>query len=226
MVNYRFLKRILAVGEKDILSRLTFFSDMSIKNSEYLIEMLKNYQSDLNNYNSMIRDNEKASDEMDVNLRHDVTSGAISSNLMDNILLLIEKCDDIVDKTYYVSREIKRYILNHKFIDDEENIIKYTYGRFIDILNKNIEALNVVKSILNENDINAMKEHRKTIESIEEEVDNIKDSVIDFSYKSSNTVSYITFEHINTLAHKLDDMLDDCEDIADLVFTIMLSVTS
>ncbi len=226
MVNYKFLKRILAVGEKDILSRLTFFSDMGIKNSEYLIEMLKNYHSDLNSYNAMIRDDEKNSDDVDVNLRHDVTSGAISSNLMDNILLLIEKCDDIVDKTYYVSREIKRYIINHKFIDNEENIINYTYGRFIDILNKNIEALNVVKSILNESDINTMKEHRNVIESIEEYVDNIKDSVIDFSYKSSDTISYITFEHINTLAHKLDDMLDDCEDISDLVFTIMLSVTS
>ena len=31
---------------------------------------------------------------------------------------------------------------------------------------------------------------------------------------------------IDNLAHKLDDLLDDCEDISDLVFTIMLAVTS
>jgi len=39
-------------------------------------------------------------------------------------------------------------------------------------------------------------------------------------------MSYIVFEHLNTLAHKLDDLLDDCEDISDLIFTIMLAVTS
>ncbi len=188
--------------------------------------MLKNAPVDIDKYNNFIRDKEKEGDEMNINFRHEVTSGAISSSLMDNMLALIEKCDDILDKMYYSSREINRFNKNYELNKDERNIVDFSYNKFISILNNNEEALGYVKNILNETDLSRMREDRKNIEKIEENVDEIKDSIIDYIYKNSNKISYLVFEHLNTLAHKLDDLLDDCEDISDLVFTIMLSVTS
>jgi uncharacterized protein Yka (UPF0111/DUF47 family) len=226
MVNYNFLKRLLVVGEKSLLSRLSRFPEIGIESTQNLILMLKNAPVDIDKYNNFIRDKEKEGDEMNINFRHEVTSGAISSSLMDNMLALIQKCDDILDKMYYSSREINRFNKNYELNKDERNIVDFSYNKFISILNNNEEALGYVKNILNETDLSRMREDRKNIEKIEENVDEIKDSIIDYIYKNSNKISYLVFEHLNTLAHKLDDLLDDCEDISDLVFTIMLSVTS
>jgi uncharacterized protein Yka (UPF0111/DUF47 family) len=226
MVNYNFLKRILVVGEKNLLSRLSEYPLMGIENSSNLIHMLKNTPSDVETYNNSIRDIEKKGDEMDIDFRHEVTSGAISSSLMDNLLELIEKCDDILDKTYFTSRELNRFNINYTMSMDEKNIRNHAYAEFITILEENKKALDYVHNILNENDLSKMKLDRKNIEAIEEKVDEIKDNVIDFTYQNSTKMSYLVFEHLNTLAHKLDDLLDDCEDISDLVFTIMLAVTS
>jgi len=226
MVNYNFLKRLLVVGEKNILSRLSEYPLIGINSSDNLILMLKNAPSDVEKYNEIIRNNEKAGDEMDINFRHEATSGAISSSLMDNILLLIEKCDDVLDKSYYSSREINRFNINYTKNNDELNIVDYSYNKFMEILENNKKALTLVHNILNETDLSKMRDDRKNIESIEENVDEIKDNIIDYTYKNSNKISYLVFEHLNTLAHALDDLLDDCEDISDLVFTIMLSVTS
>ncbi|ARD85361.1 DUF47 family protein [Ferroplasma acidiphilum] len=226
MVNYNFLKRILVVGEKNLLSRLSQYPLMGIESSSNLIFMLKNAPSDIEKYNEIVRQIEKKGDEMDINFRHEVTSGAISSSLMGNLLDLIEKCDDILDKCYFTSREINRFNINYSMTPDEVVIKEYAYGSFIKILEANKESLEFVHSILNENDLSNMRGDRKSIEAIEEQVDEIKDNIIDYTYKNSTKMSYIVFEHLNTLAHKLDDLLDDCEDISDLIFTIMLAVTS
>ncbi len=226
MVNYNFLKRLLVVGEKNLLSRLSEYPLMGINSADNLILMLKNFPANMEKYNEIIRSNEKTGDEMDINFRHEVTSGAISSSLMDNILLLIEKCDDILDKSYYSSREINRFNVNYSRNKDELNIIDYSYNKFIEILENDKKALDFVHNILNETDLSKMRSDRKNIELIEENVDEIKDGVIDYTYKNSNKISYLVFEHLNTLAHALDDLLDDCEDISDLVFTIMLSVAN
>lgn len=226
MVNYNFLKRILVVGEKNLLSRLSQYPLMGIEASTNLIFMLKNAPSDVEKYNAIVREIEKKGDEMDINFRHEVTSGAISSSLMDNLLDLIEKCDDILDKCYFTSREINRFNINYNMTPDEVTIKKHAYEIFITILEANKKSLDFVHSILNENDLSKMREDRKSIEAIEEQVDEIKDNIIDYTYKNSTKMSYIVFEHLNTLAHKLDDLLDDCEDISDLIFTIMLAVTS
>jgi uncharacterized protein Yka (UPF0111/DUF47 family) len=226
MVNYNFLKKILVVGEKNLLSRLSEYPLMGIESSSNLILMLQNAPSDVEKYNEIIRTAEKSGDEMDIDFRHEVTSGAISSSLMDNLLSLIEKCDDILDKTYFTSREINRFNIKYKMTDQEKIIRDHAYSEFISILEANKNALNYVHNILNENDLAKMKQDRKNIEAIEEQVDEIKDNVIDYTYQNSTKMSYLVFEHLNTLAHKLDDLLDDCEDISDLVFTIMLAVTS
>ncbi len=226
MVNYNFLKRILVVGEKNLLSRLSQYPLMGIEASTNLMFMLKNAPSDVEKYNEIVRQIEKKGDEMDINFRHEVTSGAISSSLMDNLLDLIEKCDDILDKCYFTSREINRFNINYTMTSDEVLIKKHAYEIFITILEANKKSLDFVHSILNENDLSKMREDRRSIEAIEEQVDEIKDNIIDYTYKNSTKMSYIVFEHLNTLAHKLDDLLDDCEDISDLIFTIMLAVTS
>ena len=60
---------------------------------------------------------------------------------------------------------------------------------------------------------------------MEEKVDEIKDGIIDRLYRTSESISYLMFNHINSIVHTLDDLLDNCEDISDLVLNTMLSVS-
>jgi uncharacterized protein Yka (UPF0111/DUF47 family) len=67
--------------------------------------------------------------------------------------------------------------------------------------------------------------YRRQIEDKEERVDELKDEIIDELYRNSASIGYLTFSHLTDMVHKIDDLLDDCEDIADTVFTIITSLT-
>lgn len=62
------------------------------------------------------------------------------------------------------------------------------------------------------------------IKALEREGDSLKDSLLDFAYTSG--LSFKTFYHIIEAAHLADDILDGCEDSADVFMGIMLSIIS
>ena len=51
---------------------------------------------------------EKKSDEIAFKISEDITSGAISPNIIDSLLKSVQVADDIVDLYYYLSRELER----------------------------------------------------------------------------------------------------------------------
>ena len=51
---------------------------------------------------------EKKSDEIAFKISEDITGGAISPNIIDNLLECVQIADDIVDLYYYISRELNR----------------------------------------------------------------------------------------------------------------------
>lgn len=226
MVNYGFLKRLMVVGEKNVMSQLVEFTELGTKSSELLEEMLTLDLSKMNEINDKIRDIEKAGDDLTLKIKYDITSGAISSNMMDNLMTLVDLCDDILDKSYFISRELKRMNYDYKIESQSTyTIMKIGYKSFREMLERNKEALDLVREMLESTDIRNMKEIRLKIEVLEEEVDEMKDDLIDEIYRNAGDLPYIVFSHLRDLVHKIDDMLDDCEDISDLVQTITLSVT-
>ena len=57
---------------------------------------------------------EKKSDEIAFKITEDITSGAISPNVIDNLLECVQLADDIVDTYYYISREIDRMAIAYQ----------------------------------------------------------------------------------------------------------------
>ena len=51
---------------------------------------------------------ERKSDEIAFITGEDITSGAISPNVIDNLLQCVQTADDIVDTYYYISKELSR----------------------------------------------------------------------------------------------------------------------
>lgn len=226
MVNYKFLKKLMVVGERNVLSKLVKYTELGTSASLLLKEMFSGDKSKFEAINDKIMGIEKEGDLLSMKLQQEITGGAISSNLMDNLSILIETCDDILDKSYYLSREVKRMSQDYLFSTDEAvEATKQAYETFCKMLDKNVTALVSVRTMFTSDDFSQIKKSRAAIEVLEEEVDELKDELIDDIYRNSNKFPYIVFYHLTGVTHKIDDMLDDCEDISDLIQTIFLSVT-
>lgn len=225
MVNYHFLKKLMVIGERQSLINMEKYLALARENSLLLIEIFEKPENEIQEMCKKIGQNEKDADEITLNLKRDITSGAIGTTLMDNFLTLIENFDDIIDKTYWVAREMLRakdsFIANGFHMEP----IKGFYQNFISILEINLEAVDKVKRMLEAPDVGEVSEIRSEIQGLEEKVDEIKDGIIDRLYRTSESISYLMFNHVNSISHTLDDLLDNCEDISDLVLNTMLSVS-
>ena len=224
MVNSGFLKRIMVVGEKHVLGEMTGYMDMALEATGLLYEMLDTNQKRMLEINDKIRLLERKADDYGMQLTHEITSGAISSNLMDNLLNLTDKCDDILDKTHYLSREIKRMNIDYKRTNGTA-IIASSYKTFRIMIEKSREAIKSVSAMFTDTNMDSLKEERMKIEVLEESVDELKDNLIDYIYRHADEMHFLAYEHLMSLVHKIDDMVDDCEDISDLLLNIILSVS-
>ena len=224
MVNSGFLKRIMVVGEKHVLGEMTEYMEMALEATALLYEMLDTTPKRMLEINEKIKVLEKKADDYGMQLTHEITSGAISSNLMDNLLNLTDKCDDILDKTHYLSREIKRMNIDYKRSNGTVIMVS-SYKTFRMMIEKSREAIKSVSVMFADTNMGSLKEERKKIEILEETVDEMKDNLIDEIYRSADGMHFLMYDHLMSLVHKIDDMVDDCEDISDLLLNIILSVS-
>ncbi|QRF75932.1 hypothetical protein Thermo_01441 [Thermoplasmatales archaeon] len=224
MVNSGFLKRIMVVGEKHVLGEMTVYMDMAQEATSLLHEMLDTNPKRMLEINEKIRVLERKGDNYGMQLTHEITSGAISSNLMDNLLNLTDKCDDILDKTHYLSREIKRMNIDYKRSNGTA-IMASSYRTFMTMIEKSQEAIKSVSTMFSDTNMDSLKNERKKIEVLEEAVDELKDNLIDEIYRNADSMHFLVYDHLMSLVHKIDDMVDDCEDISDILMNIILSVS-
>ena len=220
-----FLRRLLVLGERQALQDLRAYTDLAQKATDILSSQLLQPSTEQEESVGKIRAIEKQGDDLTMSLKSDITQGAINSTLLGHLLNLVETCDDILDKTLYLSREI--YRMSH-FLHLNPELAGYVkdgaYTKFSRMLDYNKKALTNLQNMLNANDLEHLKTERKAIESLEEVVDDIKDDLIDQVYVDAKGLHYLVFTHVMNTVHRIDDLLDDCEDASDLVMTISNSV--
>ncbi len=225
MQNLGFLRRLMTLGERQALQDFLPYVDYASEASDYLISMLKASGEDLNAINDQIRENERRADDLTLSISADVTQGAINATLLGHLLNLTETFDDLLDRSLYISREIKRVDqVRNSFNEESDKLLSYCYEEFSRMLESNKEALELLRNILKASRTDSMKKNRKQIEALEEKIDDMKDGMIDLIYSRWNEINYLVFNHLTGLVHKVDDMMDDCEDISDLVMTIVSSI--
>ncbi len=220
-----FLRRLLVLGERQALQDLRAYTDLAQKATDILSSQLLQPSTEQEESVGKIRAIEKQGDDLTMSLKSDITQGAINSTLLGHLLNLVETCDDILDKTLYLSREV--YRMSH-FLHLNPELAGYVkdeaYTKFLRMLDYNKKALTNLQNMLSANDLEHLKSERKAIESLEEVVDDIKDDLIDQVYVDAKGLHYLVFTHVMNTVHRIDDLLDDCEDASDLVMTISNSV--
>jgi uncharacterized protein Yka (UPF0111/DUF47 family) len=165
---------------------------------------------------------EKKSDEIAFKISEEITGGAISPNIIDNLLECVQVADDIVDLYYYLSRELDRmakaynagFELKHADWDS-------VYENMLALAEK---SLSKIKQALSSSSVTEILELRKEIEALEERGDDIKDRGFDKLYIIAPNLHYLQFYHYSELLHKCDDILDSCEDFSDLIVSVVTSI--
>jgi uncharacterized protein Yka (UPF0111/DUF47 family) len=218
------LKGIWVVGEKTVFSQLTQIVDIATEANTLVLSMFNmDYnEKKLNDVMHAVQQLEKKSDEIAFKISEDVTGGAISPNIIDNLLKCVQTADDIVDLYYYLSRELDRmakayaagFQIQHADWDS-------VYQNMLGLAEK---SLSKIKQALSTSNMAEILELRKEIEVLEEQGDDIKDQGFDRLYSIAPKLHYLQFSHYQELLHKTDDILDSCEDFSDLIVSVVTSI--
>jgi len=219
------LRSIFVVGEKSMFGELAQIIAIAAEANGVLSKTLSENQTEstLDQGMQAIRALEKKSDTIAFKVSEDITTGAVSPNTLDNLLESVHIADDIVDIYYYQSRELYR-MYRAKFPYSEVLEEKEWFSLFKDMLDLADKALSKVKQILSISDLTQILGLHKEIETLEEQGDDIKDQGLNWLYRQAPYMHYLQFYHYNELLHKFDDILDNCEDLSDLVLSLITSL--
>ena len=218
-------KGILVLGERNIFGELSQVISVAAQANTILKSMFNNSgdKQVLTKQMHDIRDLEKKSDEIAFRLSEDITAGAISPNLIDNLIESTHLADNIVDTIFYLSRELSRIakantsdVLVHKEAEWAE---VYTQ-----MLSLSDQTLSKLQQMLSANNVPQILQLRKEIETLEEQGDDIKDAGFDKLYSVASGLHFLQFYHFSEMLHKTDDILDGCEDLSDVIVSIVTSI--
>ena len=219
------LKGILVVGEKTIFGELSGIVAIASEANSLIKIMFKLGYNEAALAENMhaIRALEKKSDEIAFKLTEDITSGAVSPNLIDNLIECAHVADNIVDIYYYLSRELCRMSKANPvdFAVHQEAEWVALYENMFALAEKSLAKLKQALSIGSVPEILLL---RKDIEAVEEQADDIKDAGFDKLYALAPRLYFLQFYHYSELLHKCDDILDSCEDLSDLIVSVVTSI--
>jgi uncharacterized protein Yka (UPF0111/DUF47 family) len=218
-------KRALVVGEENIFGELCQIIDIAAQANTNLVNMLSDCKNEqcLDTGMAAIKVLENKSDAVAFKINEDITTGAVSPNILEHLLQTVSVADDIVDTYYYQSRELSRmYKSRFPYSEDVEDAEWIAlFKSMLDLADK---ALVKVKQTLTISDLSEILQLRKEIEALEQQGDDIKDRGFDVLYHEAPRMHYLQFYHYSELLHKFDDILDGCEDLSDLVLSIITSI--
>jgi uncharacterized protein Yka (UPF0111/DUF47 family) len=218
-------KGILVLGERNIFGELSQIVSIAAQANAILKVMFReccNKQALTENMHA-VRALEKKSDVIAFKLNEDITSGAISPNLIDDLIESTHLADNIVDIIFYLSRELSRMAKAN--VTDlevhEEMEWAEVYARLLALVDQSLPKLQLM---LSTGSVPQILQLRTEIEAIEEQGDDIKDAGFDKLYSMASRLHFLQFYHYSEMLHKADDILDTCEDLSDTLVSIVTSI--
>ncbi len=218
-------KGILILGEQHIFGELAQIITLGIQANSIMKIM---FRADRNNqtleeYTQTVKEIENRADEISFKISEDITAGAVSPNIIDNLIECVHLSDDIVDMYYYLSRELYRMSKANLTNTPMPQEAEWTrlFENLCELADK---ALERVLQTLKASSVPQMMQLRKEIEEIERQGDDIKDAGFDRLYRQADQMQFLQFRHYSELLQKCDDILDNCEDLSDLLVSVVTSI--
>lgn len=198
-------------SEKQVIERSRGIVEQAIAANEILKRVI-------NGYNGLeeIKEIEHTADRHVFEISNAVTSGSISPNLIDDMIRFVDIEDNIVDTLFNIARALHRY----KCKDRKSR--EYVRTSLTRLSNLSGIAFDLLYEMHSASDIDSAMKLRGKIEALEQHGDDIKDAMVDYAYSSK--LDFKSFYHIQNVAYLADDVLDGCEDSADMIVSILRSM--
>lgn len=162
---------------------------------------------------------EREGDEIIRRLDDNISKGALVPSVMGNAELLLDRIDNILDNIYYISKEIRRGYRVWR----NENIKKIIVGRFREMLDLDKTTIEYISLILNKSrDLEFCSRYARMVGTLEEEVDEVKEYILDEVYKLDLTA--VEFNHIISLIYSADRIADNAQDAVQLLLSIVSAI--
>lgn len=219
----RKISSFLVVGEKRIFHEISRIIEIAGKANTIMTRMItEGYRAKpLADAIQAVRLLEKESDEVAFRVSEDVTSGAVSPNILDELLESIQHADNIVDQYHNLSREFGR-MSNVAF---ENSQMDHEWdAMFASMLALAGNAFTKLEKLLSTSNVTEIYEMRREIQALEEQGDDVKDAGFDKLYAVASKLNYLRFFHYSQVLHMCDNILDECEDLSDTIVSVVTSI--
>jgi len=214
------IKRIFTSGVEDVKAKIASHLELSRQSLEILLQLLSARaaaKSDVDEAMRKITALEREGDEIIRGLVDEVTQGAVVPTVTNLVLILLDNVDNVLDLIYFAVKEIRRGF----HLWQKESVYAIVANEVREIFNLIKSMLEYFQKMLSAGKVEEVKHYARIVSSLEEEIDEIKEDVLDKIYGLELTA--VEFNHLVALVFTADKIADNIQDAAYHLVTVVSS---
>jgi Phosphate transport regulator (distant homolog of PhoU) len=161
---------------------------------------------------------EREGDEIVRELMDKVAQGAVVPTVTNVVMVMLDNIDNVLDMIYFAVKEVKRGY----HLWSNEQIYAVVSSEVKEMLDLSKTMLEYLQNMLNVKDDDEIRRYARLISSLEEEIDEIKETILDKIYGVE--LSAVAFNHLVSLVYTADKIADNIQDAAYHLATVLASV--
>jgi len=214
------LKKIFSTGLEDIREKIGNHIALSQESLLILQGLLVNKSLDRSAVDEAVRKAtalEREGDEIVRDLMDKVAQGAVVPTITNVVMVMLDNVDNVLDMIYFAIKEVKR---GHHLWTSEQ-IYAIVSAEVKEMLDLSKTMLEYLQNMLNARDVDDIRRYARLISSLEEEIDEIKENILDRIYGLE--LSAVAFNHLVSLVYTADKIADNIQDAAYHLATVLSS---
>ncbi|AKT35401.1 Phosphate transport regulator (PhoU-like) [Pyrobaculum sp. WP30] len=214
------LKKIFSTGLEDIREKIGNHIALSQESLLILQGLLVNKSLDRSAVDEAVRKAtalEREGDEIVRDLMDKVAQGAVVPTITNVVMVMLDSVDNVLDMIYFAIKEVKR---GHHLWTSEQ-IYAIVSAEVKEMLDLSKTMLEYLQNMLNARDVDDIRRYARLIGSLEEEIDEIKENILDKIYGLE--LSAVAFNHLVSLVYTADKIADNIQDAAYHLATVLSS---
>ncbi len=215
------LKRIFSTGLENIREKIGDHIDLSQESLLILQGLILNKSLDRSAVDEAVRKAtalEREGDEIVRDLMDKVAQGAVVPTITNVVMVMLDNVDNVLDMIYFAIKEVKR---GHHLWANEQ-VYAVVSAEVKEMLDLSKTMLEYLRNMLNAKDDDEIRRYARLISSLEEEIDEIKENILDKIY--SLELNAVAFNHLVSLVYTADKIADNIQDAAYHLATVLSSV--
>lgn len=214
------LKKIFSTGLEDIREKIGDHIALSQESLLILQGLILNKSLDRSAVDEAVRKAtalEREGDEIVRDLMDKVAQGAVVPTITNVVMVMLDNVDNVLDMIYFAIKEVKR---GHHLWTSEQ-VYAVVSAEVKEMLDLSKTMLEYLQNMLNARDVDDTRRYARLISSLEEEIDEIKENILDRIYGLE--LSAVAFNHLVSLVYTADKIADNIQDAAYHLATVLSS---